>query len=345
LQTHVRHSRLNLHDDLGDARLDLFELRFRLVDGRLECRRRSGSKYGSQHQPIRFSRLDELAERRLALGDSQLVGRRRKHLLGALKLVERFGEVPLALQLVALLEEVACGRSLGIADLPECGRRPEDQTKTEYDGKGDGTHKRSGDQYPGSAAPGEDCLGAGGFTDDAPLAGPGSGFAGPFGSVKCPGERPADVGVVVVPGACTRIGTGTGSVVDTRAAAGAAAAAAAAADAGANADADADADAGAAADDGAAADGGAIPVARSSDTRLGPRATLTTAVTPIPPTTIATKAKPSSAPRDARAGGAEAVIAADVMAAGRPFSRPPAVERPVGPSRLNCVSGKPSPAS
>ena len=111
--------RLDLDDELRDARLDLRELALGLIDGGLERRRGARRQRRPQHRAVGLRRLDQAPERRLALGDAEQVGRRGEDLLGALELVERLGELARALELVALLEQFAGGGALGVADLGE----------------------------------------------------------------------------------------------------------------------------------------------------------------------------------------------------------------------------------
>jgi hypothetical protein len=97
----------------------LFELGARLIDGGLKRRRRTARKRRAENLTVRFCGFDESPERGLAFRDAQLVRRRRVKLFGVLEFEERFVEACLALQLVALPEEIARSRAFGVVDLSE----------------------------------------------------------------------------------------------------------------------------------------------------------------------------------------------------------------------------------
>ncbi len=122
---HLRAGRargLDLHGQLGHARLDLRQLGLGLVDGGLESGRRARGELGTDDRAVRLGRLHQAPDRGLALGDAEHVRRRGEDLLRTLELVERLGELSFALQVVAFLEELPRGSSLCVGDLGE-GRR------------------------------------------------------------------------------------------------------------------------------------------------------------------------------------------------------------------------------
>jgi hypothetical protein len=125
----------HLDRHLGDERLHLRQLVVRLVDGALEGRRRPRRQRRADEGSVGFHRLDQLAQTRLALGDAEQVRRRREGLLGALELLERRRELPLVLQLVALLEEIAGDGALCFVHLRPRGRRSCHQGEGEREGE------------------------------------------------------------------------------------------------------------------------------------------------------------------------------------------------------------------
>ena len=123
LKLRVGSGRRDLDHELRKARLDLGELGLRLIDRDLKSRRRARGQDRMDRRAVRLDRLDELAERRLALRDAKHVGRCVVNALCALELVERLGELPAALKLVALFEELTRRRPFRVGDLRDA-RRP-----------------------------------------------------------------------------------------------------------------------------------------------------------------------------------------------------------------------------
>jgi hypothetical protein len=175
LQTNGRDCGLYLDYEARNPGVDLIELGLCLVDSSLKRGRRARGQCRADDQSISFPRFDELAQCSLAFGDAQLVGGSGKDLLGTLKLVERLGKVPGSLQLVALLEQIACCGTLSVADLRARTRSPrhgrEDDRDADRDQVDRGAHGANAEinQYPGSAPVGEG-LGARGFEGAGTLA-------------------------------------------------------------------------------------------------------------------------------------------------------------------------------